>query len=221
MKGLLLLITTIILIISCTNSQSDEDKKPDLGTRLDCCNHIINHLNPNDFEYLIDSLEQLEQQAVQEPVYFLNTKDVISVLVNINGDILIRAEMISDLEELRKRVEKMYNNPDDYEAYATVEEVDVNGKTIRKSKGLISIKKDRLLPKKKYLKILKILFEIVHQHRNEAALELFDKNIYNLTEEEYSTFSDVFNECPISLIHSNNTPPPPPPPPLPNSLKRG
>ncbi|MDX1685621.1 MAG: biopolymer transporter ExbD [Saprospiraceae bacterium] len=120
----------------------------------------------------------------------LNTRNVFSVLVNANNDLLVRDEPVR-IEDLRDRAKEFISNPQKREDLAE-----------SPTKAIISLKNDRGTKYETYLSVYNELKGAYNELRNELALKRFGKEYEFLS---YDRRKQIRSEIPLVISEAEPT----------------
>ncbi len=206
----LLLLLSITLFCACKTNRPIGQVKNSI--EADYCNQIINQPGNKNFDTLVLKLsegQEMNFSSLNEKTIL--TRNVISILINYKGDILLRGEPIKK-ENLNKKVRMMYVNESNRENYSDYRTVMINNKELDISNGIIAINKDDKLKREVYIEIVKQIFEVLNEYKNNISIQAFGKSLNEVGNEELQELDRVFTACPVRISNRVNLPPPPPPP---------
>ena len=130
-------------------------------------------------------VENAEQIDVQ-----INKRNLFTVLVNANDQLLVRGE-VTDVNELRNKAKEFIMNPNNDEHMA-----------VAPDRAIISLKNDRGTHYKKYIAVYNELKSAYTELRDEAALRRFNKPLDDLSNANQDT---IRNMIPMILSEAEST----------------
>ena len=124
-----------------------------------------------------DKDQKVEDQKV-------NRRNIIQVKINAQDRILAGSEPI-DISQLKDKVKDFLSNPTNNPNMPEKEEVEIEGfKTVRVSKGVISLQNDRGTSYQSYIAVQNELVKAVNELRDEYSMQEFGKKFAALSEDE-------------------------------------
>ncbi len=136
-------------------------------------------------------LVKLPPWSEEEPeITKLNTRNVYSVLVNAQNQLLVRGEPMR-IRDLRNNTKEFISNPTNREDYAE-----------SPNKAIVSMKNDRGTNYKTYLEVYNEVKAAYNELRNEAALAKYGKGFEKIT---YNQQKEIRSAIPLVISEAEPT----------------
>jgi hypothetical protein len=113
----------------------------------------------------------------------MNKRNVLVVLVNMNDQIMVNGEFLSDVSMLKDKTKEFITNPTGDEQMSDKKTVYVNelGSEEMVSKGVVSLQNDRGTSYEMYIAVQNQLTAAFNEMRDEFSNARFGKSFNNLT----------------------------------------
>ena len=113
----------------------------------------------------------------------MNKRNVLVVLVNMNDQIMVNSEFMSDVSMLKNKTKEFISNPTGDESLSDKKTVFISelGTEEKVSKGVVSLQNDRGTSYEMYIAVQNELTAAFNELRDEFSLARFGKTFNNLT----------------------------------------
>ncbi|MBP7101968.1 MAG: biopolymer transporter ExbD [Bacteroidales bacterium] len=136
--------------------------------------------------------------APEQDVPEMNRRNVLQILVNMNDQLLVNGEVLTDVRQLKNRTKEFIANPTNNPSLSEQHSkyIEDLGENIMVSKGVVSLQNDRSTSYSMYLSVQNQLTKAFNELREEYAQQNFGKSFDNLSESQQKGIQKIY---PISI----------------------